>query len=872
MNCRGKFNRFVGASVSLGAVVLTMVGCGGGDSGKGTAPVVQSRNAVVGVTLASGASGSADIAVGFERTGNFTELARQTLPQDTTGRRVAFPVDLSSCIAAGSAGPVRCDVAIIVRLTDARGVRTDSSRVGPVSIVGGATVDVPIIRLRPIARLVALDTVLRVNTGSRGMARVNALDAGGQVLADRALSWRTLNTSVATVDGAGVVTAIGPGQTTVEASRDPLTVSITVVVPVVESFALSAPSVRVMATLTAQVTATISVAAGRSRRVLYRSSNTAIATVDTAGRIRGVTNGAASVTAIAEADTTARVTIPVTVDPYQAVSTWRAVQAADIGPVPGNLDGIWGPSSDALVGAGSGGISRYDGTSWRFDRTVGFSPLAITGTSLNAMWIVGTQISRFDGSAWTRETVTQNGTLRAATTAENISFAVGDNGQILRRDASGWRTMTSGTTATLRAVSAWNSGTVFAAGDRATMLRLNADAWTPVNIGRSGDIYALLVRGPNEVYAAGFDANSAYIVRFDGSSWTVMTRDAASRVYGFIAAGSNVFAYGDAGLVQRLDGDRWVRDTPVANAYGFRSGWGDQTSSVVGGFNANSRARRNGTWTTVNLSPAYSGIWAASPSFIVGGGAGGAIDLFDGTRWSTMRAESANVIRSIWGSSERDVWAVGSDTLMLRYQGTSWERVPVATGGSLWAIWGASRDTVYSVVDNGEILRFDGTSWRTIFRSPAGLRAVHGANGRVVYAVGDGGRIWRYDGRLWTQEESGTTDQLTGVFAPDSVNAFAVTSTQFLQRANGTWRSTPAPAGLTLSWVNGSGRDDVYAGGSARVYRFDGTSWINVDPSNTAGTTLSSHVFPGGGMILGSYFRRIVSGTGPLGTTPGVPR
>ncbi len=876
MNTRILDSRTLSLRIFSVSTVLLAAACGGGGGtdtpAKPVEPVVTVRTAQVGVTVASGATGTADIAVGFERSGAFTELARQSAPQDTAGRRLAMAVDLTAC--SGSTGVARCELVAIVRLLDARGVRTDSVKSAAVSVSGGATVDVPLIRLRPVARLVAVDTVLRVNTGARASARVNVLDASGQLLADRTLAWRSLNSAIATVDASGQVTGVSPGQTTVEASRDPLVASVTIVVPLVESFALTTPSVRVMATLTAQVNATITVAAGRSRRVLFRSSNSAIATVDTAGRVTGIARGTAAVTAIAEADTTVRLTLPVTVDSYQAAGTWRFFQPADLGPIPGNLDGIWGPSSDSLVGVGSGGVSRFDGTSWRFDRTVGFAPVAITGNSLRDMWAVGAQIARFDGIAWTRETVTQNGGLRAATTAAGVTFTVGDNGQILRRDASGWRAMTSGVTTTLRAVSSWDANTVYAAGDGATMLRLSGDAWVPVNIGRTGDIFALLVRSPNEVFAAGYDAVSNFIIRFDGSRWTTMTRDVTSRAFALFAGGTTLYAAGDEGMVQRLDGDRWVLDAPLTRGSFLRSGWGDARTSLVGGSEGWSMARLSSRWTTVNTAVVYDAIWAHSPSFIVAGGRIGALDLFDGTRWTVMRGPGGNNIRGIWGSSERDIWAVGRDTMLLRYQGTSWERVPVNTGGSLWAIWGASRDTVFSVVDNGDILRFDGTTWRTVFRSPGSLRAVHGANGRVVYATGDQGRIWRYDGRLWTQEESGTTDQIFGVYAADSTNAFAVTSTRLLQRVNGEWRSTAAPASATgFFWITGTSASDVYAGGNcARVHRFDGTSWTLHDPTTATNCSSSAAVVPGGGMILGGGFRRFMSGTGPTGTTPGVPR
>src|SRR5207245_9427656 len=114
------------------------------------------------------------------------------------------------------------------------------------------------------------------------------LEANGNALTGRAVTWASGKTGVATVEGSGLVTAVAAGSVTITATSEGKTGSsaITVPVPVASVTVTPAPaSVQVGATV--QLTATPLDANGNplgGRTVTWTPSASALATVST-GRL-----------------------------------------------------------------------------------------------------------------------------------------------------------------------------------------------------------------------------------------------------------------------------------------------------------------------------------------------------------------------------------------------------------------------------------------------------------------------------------------------------------------------------------------------------------------------------------------------------------
>ena len=118
---------------------------------------------------------------------------------------------------------------------------------------------------------------------------------------DKSVTWKSSNTSVATVDANGLVTAVAVGEatitaTTADGSYKSATCKITVAKTLAESVTLDKTSATLKATETLTLKATIAPATTTNKSVTWKSSNEAVATVDANGKVTAVAVGEATIT------------------------------------------------------------------------------------------------------------------------------------------------------------------------------------------------------------------------------------------------------------------------------------------------------------------------------------------------------------------------------------------------------------------------------------------------------------------------------------------------------------------------------------------------------------------------------------------------
>ena len=143
-----------------------------------------------------------------------------------------------------------------------------------------------------------------------------ALDANGHAVAAAEFAWSSSDTSVAVVDGAGLVSGVGAGEVEVAAASSgvagsaalvvevPVPTTVTVAPDTLE-FAALADTVRLMAEVRDQIGRVM-----EGEVLAWASGDTMVAVVDSAGLVGAVGNGAATVTAMAgEASGEAVVTV-----------------------------------------------------------------------------------------------------------------------------------------------------------------------------------------------------------------------------------------------------------------------------------------------------------------------------------------------------------------------------------------------------------------------------------------------------------------------------------------------------------------------------------------------------------------------------------
>lgn len=232
---------------------------------------------------------------------------------------------------------------------------------------------------------------------------------------------------------------------------------------------------------------------------------------------------------------------------------------------------------------------------------------------------------------------------------------------------------------------------------------------------------------------------------------------------------------------------------------------------------------------------------AADITAILGEEAGGIVH-FDGTRWSDASPmPTVNRIQAMWGSAANDVWAVGTGGLRWHYDGTRWTDVS-ASAGDFTSIWGSATDNVWAVTRQGAIEHYDGSDWSLAYQTDAELGSLWGTGESTLWMVASRGGLTShaayFDGRalevtegegtaIWASSDrdvwivGGPTD-----VAPLYPWLYDDVSIQHFDGA--TWQPMSLPFATTpdTSSVWGRGPDDIWVGGAAGVFHYDGSHWL----------------------------------------------
>src|SRR6266852_7006308 len=156
-----------------------------------------------------------------------------------------------------------------------------------------------------VARVVVSPPSATTPVGQTVQLTATPEDAAGNALSGRAVLWSSSQSSVASVDANGLMTALATGSATITATSEGQSgsASITVTNVPVASVSVSPPSASVQVSGTVQLTATPKDASGNplsGRTVTWSSSNTSVATVNGSGLVTGAAAGSATITATSE--------------------------------------------------------------------------------------------------------------------------------------------------------------------------------------------------------------------------------------------------------------------------------------------------------------------------------------------------------------------------------------------------------------------------------------------------------------------------------------------------------------------------------------------------------------------------------------------
>jgi trimeric autotransporter adhesin len=188
------------------------------------------------------------------------------------------------------------------------------------------------VRPTPVATVRIMSPGLSLSLGDSLVLRVEALDAAGQALTGRAVTWTSGAPSLFSVSAGGVVRAIAPGTGLVFALVDGRLASLSLTVrPVVVARVEIAPtSAELIVQTTRTYTATARDSSGRvilGRPVQWASAQPAVAVVSSEGVVRAVSIGAAEVSATIDG---VRATLALLVVPVPVASVSVVLSAPSV--------------------------------------------------------------------------------------------------------------------------------------------------------------------------------------------------------------------------------------------------------------------------------------------------------------------------------------------------------------------------------------------------------------------------------------------------------------------------------------------------------------------------------------------------------------
>lgn len=176
--------------------------------------------------------------------------------------------------------------------------------------VGLATVTVSVVS---VASIRVSPANLSLTVGQTAPLQAQTLDASDNQLPGRTVLWFTSNSSVATVNTSGVVTAVGSGTATITATSEGKSATADVVVaPPPATITVTPSSATVEVGKTVQLTAVYRDGQGRTQSKTFNwdTSNSQVATVSSTGKVTARREGTVTIKATASGVTgTATVTV-----------------------------------------------------------------------------------------------------------------------------------------------------------------------------------------------------------------------------------------------------------------------------------------------------------------------------------------------------------------------------------------------------------------------------------------------------------------------------------------------------------------------------------------------------------------------------------
>lgn len=285
------------------AVLLFAVACGGGGSGdsRGAAPQAPApiAPAVATVATVEVALGSATLTVGASTDAAAT--LRDASGNALAGLAITWTSSNIAVAQVSATGVVSALTPGTTTISAASQGKSAGAQLTVIAVPTEPVAETP----APVASISVSLATSGLHAGETTQATALARDSGGNVLADRSVTWSTSNPAVAIVSGAGLVSAVGVGTATISATSEGRvgSASITVTLEPVATVAVTLAAQSLYVGQTTQATAVTRAAGGNvltGRTITWISSNPAVAEVSSGGVVTAAGAGTTTILAFCE--------------------------------------------------------------------------------------------------------------------------------------------------------------------------------------------------------------------------------------------------------------------------------------------------------------------------------------------------------------------------------------------------------------------------------------------------------------------------------------------------------------------------------------------------------------------------------------------
>lgn len=779
-------------------------------------------------------------------------------------------------------------VALVAQNGTVTGVARGSTTITAMAIADTTRQGTAIVDVEPVVRDVALQpSALSMTVGDSRQLTVSVTADEG---ASKKVLWKSSNSTIASVDQGGTVTAVAFGSAIITAfSESDTTRQATALVSVRNAplVSVSPSSVTLLPGQNKTVVATVTADPGVSTAVTWRSSNTSVAAVSASGVISGVAPGEARIIVTMVADTARKAEVTVTVSSLvqsvtvlpssatigrgatlqlrpkvvtseQNVSTAVTYKSSNPAVASVNYAGLVtgiGVGNATITVTSSADTTRKATSSisvslqppqmarsWTSSRISGAlyeDIVSLDASHSRSVFAVNSlgNVYSFNGESWSISTSgSAFGTrfLSVSAISPTRVFAVGTDGVIAMYDGSSWTRQTSNTTSDLNSVHMEESGSGFAVGAGGIALRYDGSAWKVTASGTTANLSGVWSSG-STAYAVG---TSGTILKFNGTSWTVQVSGTGESLFGIYGqSASDIVAVGAFGTVVRFDGSRWSSVTSGRfNGDGY---------SVVADSKSAGRyfiASDDGVYSLSGgvlsdlptpYAPRMFAVSQSADGTLFAGGQRGMVMRSSGSLWETVNA--APDLIDVWTASSTSAWAVGEFGFIYHWNGSSWTRQPTPTTATLYTVWAASPTEAFAAGDQGTMLRWNGSAWASMnLPTSASVYGLWGSSADNVYGVTSSGQILRFNGSTWSIATTASSG-LWSVFGSSASLIYASGADGAVRQYDGaSWTSINTPSSATLAGIFTLDNGKVWAVGAdadaARgvAYSRTGGSWTGM--------------------------------------------